>query len=402
MLPKNLLRSREDNHSVFPLYITASPSIVEALNTVLDIFRASIDDNYENLIDDINDLCSTSQRHRLLRGLCHLLEQRLEFYELSDTVSPEELRERIFLESAAVGQEGYTKLQWRNEILQNVAKTLGLSANDLEELLYCDLKGQRKIKSFEDLEDEELIARYNLSLAQTVLFRAKSLDFELKLSGKNTAPMLRKIFSALKFHGLLFELQVEGELYKFSLDGPNALFSQAQKYGVQLAAFLPMLFRFKDWEAKAKVLCDANRYKDFVLSPADFDYPLKPLPMRLPEEQERLIERLKELAPDWLCEPNPQILELGGQQLWIPDFSMEHRLTKRRVHIEIIGFWRSDYLRRRLKLLKTRAAKNLILILSDKLKVDREALDAVHPQLLFYKSTVRPQAVLKLIEACAL
>lgn len=403
MLPKNLLRTRQENQGVYPLYISESPSILELARTVLSIFRSSTNEIYESLCSDIDDLCSTSQRHRLLRGLCHLLEQRLSFFELEGTQhTPEALRERIFKQSAVIQAPEYTTLHWRTAILGQCAQELAMSVDEVEQYLYCDLKGQRKIKAFDDLDEGALIASYNLSLAQTVLFKAKSLVFCLKLEGPEASLELRKLFANLKFHGLLFEVHTSEEGYHFSIDGPNAILSQSQKYGYQLAAFLPFLFHFSNWEARAKILNDAGNYDDFVLSPTDFVYPQRALPTRLSQDSQRLMERITQLDPEWICDPSPPLLQLGGQNVWVPDFCVRHISTKREAYIEILGFWRSDYLQRRIKLLKTLAPANLILILSDKLKVDKNELIDTHPRILFYKTAIRPQLVLELLEKCAL
>ena len=96
----------------------------------------------------------------------------------------------------------------------------------------------------------------------------------------------------------------------------------------------------------------------------------------------------------------PQVLrQFGGQGIWIPDFSVCH--TDGRVaHVEVLGFWRTDYLNRRLKLLQ-KAPQNLILVISDKLKLSDGQLEKTGIQIVMFKRTPRFQDVLAAAEKCA-
>ena len=118
---------------------------MEEINNVLDIFRNSADLTYASLLEDISDLTSTSQRHRFLKGLCHILEGRLSFYEIPGEISPEDLREKLFRMRAALREDELCLPDWREKIISKLAKDLDCTSAMLEELIYCDLREQRKI-----------------------------------------------------------------------------------------------------------------------------------------------------------------------------------------------------------------------------------------------------------------
>ena len=69
-----------------------------------------------------------------------------------------------------------------------------------------------------------------------------------------TPARYRQLFRAIKFHRLICEIQPSGpEAYTLRLDGPLSLFSATQKYGLQLALFLPALLQCKRFELTATV-----------------------------------------------------------------------------------------------------------------------------------------------------
>jgi len=91
-----------------------------------------------------------------------------------------------------------------------------------------------------------LLTRYNLALAQTVLYDATEMRIRVW-------DHFGTVFSYVKLFGLMHRIyrstptakrvgstdQAAG--YEAVLDGPTSLFSQSQKYGIRMANFLPAL-----------------------------------------------------------------------------------------------------------------------------------------------------------------
>ena len=69
------------------------------------------------------------------------------------------------------------------------------------------------------------------------------------------------------------------------------------------------------------------------------------------------------------------MIELGREGVWVPDYRAVHRSTGTDVFIEVLGFWKKASLDRLLRLLPgSRPRRGLVLVISDKLKVDEGAL----------------------------
>lgn len=396
VLPKNLQRFSMDGTRVMPQYIKPTNAVFQLEEQLLDCYRYSIGDTYELLEDQLEPMCQTSQRHKLIRGFIHLLDKRLRYSEQTE-LDPIALRLELFKRAAKVPGSEFSKKTWRDDIINETSKSFNIKSKDIDEYLYSDLKNQRKICGFDDIEPDELLAEYNLALAQSLLLYARSLEFTLTLSPRE-GNALRRLFRYLRFFNLLFEVKhINEATWQFRVDGPSAVLPRPQKYAIELASFLRTLFEFSDWCATAEIDLDGNNNrKQWQLKPDDFTPPKKQILERIPEEAEQLIKRLKEIAPELDITETPSILHFSPQAVWIPDFSATVRATGATAHIEILGFWRADYLNRRLNALK-KAPKNLILILSEKLKVDKTALAETQIPIVTYKTTPLPKTVLKAI-----
>ena len=61
------------------------------------------------------------------------------------------------------------------------------------------------------------------------------------------------VLRLVKFYRLLCEVETVAEgVYKLRLDGPLSLFLSTQKYGLQLALFLPAILLCKDFDLQAR------------------------------------------------------------------------------------------------------------------------------------------------------
>lgn len=397
LLPKDLQRFQIDGPNVTPMYIKPTSSVSQIVEQILDNFRYSVDDTYGNLCDALEPLCLQSQRHRLIKGLIHILESRLKFDEMG-SLDPVDLREKLFLRAGSLDAAQFTSMTWRQKLMEETAQEFGLTVSELEKGFYSDLKEERRIQSFEDIDAESLIAEYNLTLAKSLLLYARQLTFTLEL-GPSSAQSLRRLFHRLRFFNLLFESQpITETIWQFKVDGPTAVLVQPQKYASSMAAFLPSLYAFNAWHATSELDIDGKKCV-WQLKPDDFEAPIMHFPDRIPEEAEQLSERIVQLAPEWSISSDYPVIDCGGQSVWVSDFSM---ISNGRVaHVEVLGFWRADYLNRRIESLK-KAPRNLILVVSDKLKLDDMTLQSRGMTLIPYKRTPKPQDVIKAAESCAL
>ena len=75
---------------------------------------------------------------------------------------------------------------------------------------------------------------------------------------------------------------------------------------------------------------------------------------------------------------------------------MKYKCSKRKIYVEVVGFWRADYFNRRLQSLD-RPIDDLIIVLSEKMKIDKSQLANSPLKIVYYKRTPRPQDVIKAI-----
>ena len=143
-----------------------------------------------------------------------------------------------------------------------------MPAADVEQGLFADLKSEQRLIRFKDTTPERLLDRYNVALAQAVLLRATSVTIEVR--GESPA-RYRQLFRLIKFHRLICEIEaVKTAEIRLRLDGPLSLFTATQKYGIQLALFLPGLLNCKDFELTADLRWGPQRKpKRFVVSSDD-------------------------------------------------------------------------------------------------------------------------------------
>jgi predicted nuclease of restriction endonuclease-like RecB superfamily len=73
------------------------------------------------------------------------------------------------------------------------------------------------------------------------------------------------------------------------------------------------------------------------------------------------------LETPWTLEREVEIIDLKGT-VFLPDFALRHP-DGRTIYVEIVGFWHPDYLKRKLGKVRRAGLPNLILAVSERLKV---------------------------------
>ena len=112
----------------------------------------------------------------------------------------------------------------------------------------------------------------------------------------------RQLFRLLKFHRLLY--RVEGSMaegYVFHIDGPLSLFSATNKYGLQMALFLPALLHCDDFRLDAELRWGPKREpRTFHLESRDgLISHQADTGTFVPAELTAFIERFRQVAPTW-------------------------------------------------------------------------------------------------------
>lgn len=390
MLTGTLVRVRFSKQRVIPLYLDpASPEWLEVAESLLMIFRDGVGRTRGEIDGEIDEMLGEGLANLAHRGLAKTLEDRAEFEVVAD-VPPESVREKVFTAAAehrkTLRTEGRARDPFRREaVLAAVAEELGMRVDQVATAMFADLRDENRMLSFDtNLDAERLIHRYNVSLAQSILLRSVRVDVEIR----NEKPArYRQLFRQLKFHRLL--CRVEGTVkdgFVLHIDGPLSLFSATNKYGLQMANFLPALLLCRDFRLDAELRWGPKRdARTFHLTSNDnLQSHYADTGTYVPAEIQAFVDRFRQVAPAWDVEETGDIIELGREGIWVPDFKFVHRKTGTDVHVEVLGFWKKSSVERLLKLLPELGPPRYILAISDRLKVDEAALsDLTGPVLRF-------------------
>ena len=399
MLTADLVQTSVRRGKVVPRYLdTANTDFLALADTLIQVFKTHQGGPRHALEAELKDLLGAGTSFLLHRGLAKLLYDRCEFATTA-TVEPPLLRQAIF-EAAAESYQGAGPREFdRGAVLDTVAARFALSPEAVEQGLYADLKEEQTLEAFKSCTAEWLLKRYNVALAQAVLLKAARLSIQLP---RQKATRYRDLFRQMKFCQLLYRVEgtaVQG--YRLTLDGPLSLFKSAQKYGLQMASFLPTLLHAEGWSLHADVLWGRRREElEFKL---DANQGLEPHSHSRgqwqPDEIRWLEERFPKLGSNWQLSTDAELVDLGGEGVLVPDYVFEHKRSGRRVVMEIFGFWRRGAIESRLRLLKEHGPENLILALGKQLRVDDEDLEDVPGEVYVFREAPVAREVLKLLEA---
>jgi predicted nuclease of restriction endonuclease-like RecB superfamily len=394
MLTGNLVRVRIAKQRVIPLYIDrGAERWLEAAESLLLLFREGVGMTRGEIDSEVDELFGGGGKAiQIYRGLAKVLEDRAEFEIVAD-VPPEFIREKVFTAAANYRRQTRTRGSGpgiraafqREEVLKAVADELALEPEAVATSLFADLRDENRLLSFDDMDARALIDRYNVGLAQAVLLRSVLVKVEVK----NERPArYRQLFRRLKFHRLLY--RVEGSMrdgYVLHIDGPLSLFSATTKYGLQVALFLPALLHCEDFRLEAELRWGPRREpRSFLLEPRDGLVSRQAdTGTYVPSELTAFVERFRQVAPAWKLSECTDVVELGREGIWVPDYRVVHQQSGVDVFIEVLGFWNRSSLERLVRLLPRYGPPRFVLAISDRLKVDEEALRELSGPILRFK-----------------
>ena len=402
MLTGDLLRVRTSKDRVIPLYLNRdSPQWLEAAESLLVIFRAGVGMTRGEIEEEIDDLFGSGGKATLVhRGIAKVLEDRAEFEVVSD-VPPELIREKVFTAAAEARRklrdlqaprEGNAKPGLtlrpsfdRDGVLATVAAELNLSPETVLSSLFADLRLENRLLRFEDISAQRLIDRYNVALAQAVLLRSVRVEVEIRDEGP---ARYRQLFRRLKFHRLVYHVKGSmSEGYTIQIDGPLSLFTATTKYGLQMALFLPALLHCHDFRLQAELRWGPQRQpRSFQIDSGTglFTHQLDS-GVYVPAEIPAFVERFRQVAPAWELSDCTDVIELGREGVWVPDYRAVHRTTGLDVFIEVLGFWKKSSVDRLLRLIPRLGPPRFVLVISDRLKVDEGSLGELKGPILRFK-----------------
>ena len=378
MLTSDLLVTKISKGKIEPVYALLNQDNLEIARSVIGVFQEHVGRTYGELIEELEGIEEIN--FRLIRGLAQILERRC-VIETDCAIDPIAARKMVFEESGGF----ITSKEGREKVLDRAARRLSIGPDELERALWADHEENLAVKEFQTLAPEELLKQYNLSLAQTLLFRATAMEIQVE---DNYQPVFRKI----KQLGLIYSIH-DG---KISLEGPLSLFKLTEKYGSAFARLLPTLMQASRWSLRASIsrkTFQGKRIYDFAL-----DHTRRSLfgvesgpEIGFDSAIEKEFYQLG--FKGWTVRREPAVLQ-AGEYAFIPDFSLERNGT--RIYVEIIGFWTPEYLRHKIQKLNLLQEKeSLILLVNRNLACTGSEFQAEN--LLFYDRKIPHLEIIKIL-----
>jgi uncharacterized protein len=407
MLTGDLVRAKTVRGRVIPLYIDREAAHwLEVAESLLLLFREGTGMTRGQIEREVDALFGAGGKAtQVYRGLAKVIEDRAEFEVVAD-IPPEEVREKVFTAAAIERRRlkalpagpGRRATFRRDEVVSAVAGELALAPKAVLSALFADLRDENRLLRFEDITATRLIDRYNVALAQAVLLRSVQVNAEVR---RENPARYRQLIRRLKFHRLLY--RVEGSMrdgYLFHIDGPLSLFSATTKYGLQVALFLPSLLLCADFRLDAELRWGPRREpRSFHLDARDgLRSHQDDTGTFVPAELTAFVERFRQVAPAWELLESTDIIELGREGVWVPDYRFQHRETGTDVFVEVVGFWKRSSLERLLRLLPEHGPPRYVLAISDRLKVDEEAIQELQGPILRFKEIPSATELAALLE----
>ena len=390
MLTADLAQSWQRGGRTGPRYLeTEDSAYQQEAADLIGIFKEHEGHRRAELEEALQEYVGVGTDYRVLRGLIKLLMDRCTF-ETSCGADPVEIRRVLFLKARSVHPVVDNETV-RAEVAAEVARELGCAPDVVIEGLYADLPENQKLMEFENPGARELLDRYNVAQAQALLYRC--VEMRLFVEPQDVAGY-RELFGAIKAYRLIHTIKGTAATgYEVRLDGPVSMFHRSQKYGVQMAVFLPALLTCRGWRMRAEIVSktsgraffemnsNQNQLRSHYLSAPGYENPVL----------EKLETAWERSDTSWSLEPSSEVIDLG-ESAFIPDFIIRHP-DGRQVYLEVLGFWTPPHLKARMEEFEHGRVHNFIIAAWDELRGSREPPAKLPPNVIVFKRGLDPVVV---------
>ena len=321
--------------------------------------------------------------------------------DIVNKLTPAGIRRMVFEESAS-NNIAITENK-RKQFIDLVSDKLEMDSETTLKLMWSDLEENTIIYSFDPPDPLILLFQYNISLVQTLLFNCLRLEIKID-SGKSIGLIWKEILRQVKRLGLMYWLEITSDSPNNIIcivEGASNVIKLTEKYGISIAKIVPLIFKADNWILKADILKTTNNGEktiynfeisnrshsdkisfetlkalmpkkghsiedkknssenktnessynnksttnnDFIFR-NNFDFNSK---ISYDSNIEKTFAQKFELSnTGWEIEREPEPLITKSRTAFISDFILTKYGSK--VMVEIIGFWTSEYLERKIQ-----------------------------------------------------
>ncbi|NRB06318.1 MAG: DUF790 family protein [Richelia sp.] len=404
MLPTDLLINRQNGEQIIPKRVKRDSQHLQIATELITCFQEAVNNNQALLERQLLDLEGDTPDYKLKRGLAYILKSSFSTFEVVSPLEPPMLRERVFtLAAKSSPSQTATQVtleQIANELTHELEREI--LPSQVRDGLYADLAENKIMTIFEPPTPQALLHRYNLSQVQGIFYKASQLIIN---AHRNVPGEYKLLFRYLKLFQLMAYIEGDADHgFTITIDGPTSLFKPSTRYGLAIAKLIPALLHVTRWSLAATL-----QVKDFYSNTwktGRFAFnsecglvthypPGKPYDSMI---EASFADKWAAMKTEWVLEREVDLVPIPGSVM-IPDFRLVHP-NGRIFLLEIIGYWRPQYLQKKFSQVRRSDCDNLILAISERLNLDKAGvkLQDVSSKIVWFKHKLLPKSVLAVIE----
>jgi hypothetical protein len=114
--------------------------------------------------------------------------------------------------------------------------------------------------------------------------------------------------------------------------------------------------------------------------------------------EEGFVDRWSKAKTDWRLEREVDLIPIPGSVM-IPDFRLVHP-DGRTFLLEIVGYWRPEYLKKKFSQVRQSGRDDLILAVSERLNLEKAGVRITDTpaRIIWFKDQLLPKAILEVLE----
>ncbi|MGJ5673342.1 MAG: DUF790 family protein [Nostochopsis sp.] len=404
MLPTDLLHHRQNGEEIIPKRLKLDSKHIELANELIGSFQESLGKTQGALERQLLELEGDTTDYKVKRGLAYLLKSGFCTFEVVSPLEPQMLRERVFaLAAKSVASSELTQVTLKN-IADNLTQELEREVlpQQVRDGLYADLSENKILTTFDAPKPENLLHRYNLSQVQGVFYKASKLVLN---AHRNVPGEYKLLFRYLKLFQLMAYIEGDADHgFTITIDGPTSLFNPSTRYGLAIAKLIPALLHVTKWSLSATLQVRDFYTEDWKTGRFTLNSecglvthypPGKPYDSMI---EASFADKWDALKSCWVLEREVDLIPIPGSVM-IPDFRLVHP-DGRNYLLEIVGYWRPEYLQKKFAQVRRAQCDNLILAISERLNLDKAGvkLSDVPARIVWFKDKLLPKSILAVIE----
>ncbi|MEC4813766.1 MAG: DUF790 family protein [Scytonema sp. PMC 1069.18] len=405
MLPTDLLSHRQNGEEIIPKRLKIDDKNLEMANELIGFFQKAVGGTQGSLERRLLEFEGDTPDYRVKRGLAYILKSSFCTFEVVSPLEPQMLRERVFALAAksVPGREltEVTLCRVADELSRELEREV--LVEQVRDGLYADLSENKILTAFDAPKGTDVLHRYNVSQVQGVFYRASQLTIN---AHRNVPGQYKLLFRYLKLFQLMSYIEGDADHgFTITIDGPTSLFTPSTRYGLAIAKLIPALLHVTKWSLAAMLQTRdvyTNSWKTgrFTLNSecglVSHYPPGKPYDSML---ENSFADKWDSLKSDWVLEREVDLIPIPGSVM-IPDFRLVHP-DGRSYLLEIVGYWRPEYLQKKFAQVRRAQCPNLILAISERLNLEKAGvkLQDVPARIVWFKDKLLPKSVLAVIES---